>query len=181
MKSLKKIVSVFLVCLMALSVMSVSAFAADEVITNVDITVASPANGEKASGACVIDTLNTALNFIEWGNAATDEILYSSDSSTAVVDKAFENGNSYTVRIIIKTGEGYVFNSAKNLNVTINGNKAEIADISPDGKTLAVTSTFTCGAEGEDNGSDTFGQILNFLKTLLLTFVRIIGAFFGIK
>ncbi len=207
MKSLKKFLSVFLACLMAFGVMSASVFAedidttipsedttvdggettdpvepADELITAVDLTVAAPIDGEYATGTCVIDTLNTALNFIQWVDADTDDVLYSSNANDTVVEMPFMGGFDYTVNLIITAGEGYAF-AAEGLAVTVNGNAAEIADLSEDGKELAISYTFTCEAIGGDDDEEpavTFDQVLNFLKTLLVTFIRFLGSLVGI-
>ncbi len=190
MKSLKKFLAAFLACVMAFGVMSASAFAADtdnEIISAIEIAVSAPVDGEFATGLCVIDTSNTTLSFLQW----VDEdgaILYSSNTDADVVDAAFEIGNSYMVQLVVTAGKGYAFDGTENLTATVNGNDAEIVDVDENGKELAITYTFDCEAAGDgddDNNNDgpsiTFDQVLNFLKTVLLTFIRFLGSLVGIK
>ncbi len=210
MKSFEKILAVLLACLMAFSVLSAAVFADEtdgtpavedtsttdtsenvtedtdenELISVVDVTVAAPVDGEYADGLCIVNTLNTALNSIEWVDVETGDILYSSDPNADVVDTAFFGGYDYSVNIVLTAGEGYAFDSAENLSVTVNGADAELVDVSENGKVLLFTLTFSCGETGGDDDEGpavNFDQILNFLKTLLLTFVRFLGSLVGIK
>ncbi len=190
MKSLKKFLAVFLACMMAFGVMSASVFAEDtgdeapanELISTVDVTVAAPVDGEYADGSMVNDTLNTALSFIQWVDAE-GAILYSSVPDADVAEVAFVGGSAYTVQLVLTASEGYEFDSSYALKVTVNGNAATVEDLSEDCKEIAISYTFDCETSGDsdDGPSVTFDQVLNFLKTILLTFVRFLGSLVGIK
>ena len=195
MKSLKKALAIFLASVMALGVMSVSAFAEviDSVdgmpITFVDVTVEAPIDGNYASGNFVIDSEEYELADMMWTDAATDDILYSTNVDEEIVDAAFTEGSVYTVSIALYAADGYVFElNADELIVSVNGYVAEVEEISELGKLLIISCDFECSASdaGIDDGDDgassiTFDQILELLKTVLVTFIRFIGSLLGIK
>lgn len=195
MKSLKKILAITLSLIMALGIVSVSAFAEDviednteavenEVISAVDITVVRPVAGEYAVGDYVFDSADYSVEFLQWVGYGTEDILYSTDPTVEVTDAAFETGAAYVVCITVVAEEGFVFDAAENLAVTVNGSKAVVADLSDDATELSFTCVFECAdsAElGDEEGGFDFSQVLEFLKTLLMTFVRFIGSIFGIS
>lgn len=195
MKSLKKILAITLSLIMVLGIVSVSAFAEDviedntdavenEVISAVDITVVRPVAGEYAVGDYVFDSADYSVEFLQWVGYGTEDILYSTDPTVEVVDKAFESGYSYVICITVAAAEGFVFDEAENLTVTVNGSNAVVADISDDAKELSFTCVFECADSadmGDDEGGFDFSQVLGFLKTLLMTFIRFIGSIFGIS
>lgn len=187
MKSLKKILAITLSLIMALGIVSVSAFAEDAenaVISEVDITVVRPVADEYAVGDYVFDSTDYSVEFLQWVGYGTEEILYSTDPTVEVTDKPFEIGSAYVVCITVVAEDGFVFDSAENLTLTVNGSKAAIADLSDDAKELSFTCVFECADSadiGGDEGGIDFDQILEFLKTLLVTFIRLIGSFFGIS
>lgn len=198
MKSIKKILAIVLSTILALGVMSVSAFAEEtagdttgeavekEIVSVVDVVVPAPIDGDVATGTCIIEDSEYELSFIQWVEYSSENILYSSDE-TVEAEGNFELGKSYVVCITVSAAEGYVFDSADNLIVSINGYEATLADISEDGTELSFTCIFDCGTGiGDGSGDDVsggfdFDQILGFLKTLLMTFVRFIGSIFGIS
>ncbi|MBQ8575326.1 MAG: hypothetical protein IJ447_04690 [Clostridia bacterium] len=184
MKSHKKILAITLSVIMALGVVSVSAFAedvtTDEVITYVDVTVAAPVAGESATGDYAIEGLEYGLEFIQWRE-------YTSDGIGEPVDGEFEANSAYVVCLTVMAAEGYVFDSVDNLVISVNGYEAELADLSDDSKYLSFTCVFECDAEDVDDGDDVvgggfdFGQLLNLIKTVLLTFVRFLGSLIGLS
>lgn len=184
MKSLKKIIAITLSLIMALGVVSVSAFAEDAVISEVDITVVRPVADEYAVGDYVFDSVDYSVEFLQWMGYGTEEILYSTDPTVEVADKPFELGSAYVVCITVVAEDGFVFDSAENLTLTVNGSKAALADLSDDAKELSFTCVFECADSadlGGDEGGIDFDQILEFLKTLLITFIRFVGSIFGIS
>lgn len=185
MKSLKKILAITLSVIMALGVVSASAFAedvaTDEIITYVDVTVAAPVAGEIATGDYAIDGVEYGLDFIQWCE-------YTSDGIGEPVDGEFEADSAYIVCLTVMAAEGYVFDSADNLVISVNGYEAELADLSDDSKSLSFTCVFKCDAEDVDGGDDIvvdggfdFSQLLTLLKTVLLTFVRFLGSLIGLS
>ncbi len=192
MKSIKKILAITLSLIMALGVLSVSAFAEDEtaneIISVVDITVAAPVAGEYAIGDYAHEGTDYALTFVQWMNYESGEILYSSDETAVPVDKTYEAGEAYIVCITAQAEEGFVFDAQENLIVSVNGYEAEIVDLTEDGKELSFTCVFECEADedigGDDGNADggfSFDQILNLLKSVFLTFIRFIGSLIGIS
>lgn len=191
MKSLKKLLAITLSAIMALGVMSVSAFAedvaTDEVLTYVDVTVAAPVAGEYATGDYAIEDLDYSLSYIQWNEYSSDDILYSSDETIEVADKTFEEGSAYVVCLTVTAADGYVFATAENLVISVNGYEAQLADLSEDAKDLSFTCVFECEAENVDGGDDAvnggfdFSQLLDLLKTVLLTFVRFLGSLIGLS
>ncbi len=196
MKSLKKALAIFLATVMALGVMSVSAFADEETVVEgtpvsfVGITVEAPVDGYYADCVYDLDSDEYELVDLMWEDAVTGELLYSTVEGAEVVDKAFEAGSVYTVSVALYAADGYVFElDAENLVVSVNGYVAEIEEISEAGKLLIVSCDFECMADGadiggDDNGNTTgnaFNQVLNFLKSLVVSFIRLIGTLFGIK
>lgn len=193
MKTIKKILAITLSVIMALSVMSVCAFAEDEItdaiLSEIAITVAAPVAGEYASGDYEFESVDYSITFRQWVNFETSEILYSSDDSVTPVDKAFEAGSAYVVCLTVAAEEGFVFDAAENLVVTVNGYDAQIVDISDDAKELSFTCVFECEEElGGDLGGDDvvtggfdFSQIIDFIKTALLTFIRFLGSLIGLS
>ncbi len=196
MKSIKKILAITLSLLMALGVLSVSAFAegetdaiTNEIISVVDITVAAPVAGEYAIGDYGYESADYSLTFRQWMNYESGEILYSSDETVVPVDKTFEAGEAYIVCITAQAEEGFAFDSQENLIVSINGYEAEIVDLTEDGKELSFTCVFECeadedisgGDEGNTDGGFSFGQLFEVLKSALLAFVRFLGSLVGIS
>ncbi len=189
MKSLKKILAITLSLIMALGIMSVSAFAEDEsadVISVIDVAVAEPVEGDVVTGAFAIEGLEYHLTFIQWSEWASGTVLYSSAKDFEVTDRHFEAGHSYVVCLTVKAGDGYVFDSAENLTAYVNNNEAQIANVSEDGKEVSFTYIFDCTVDEGDEGDEGFGsnfdteQLLELLKTILLTFVRFIGSLLGL-
>ncbi|MBR3836337.1 MAG: hypothetical protein IKJ69_06110 [Clostridia bacterium] len=198
MKSIKKLLAIMLSVLMAFGIMSFSAFAEDaaddttteetvtaEVISEVDVTVVNPVDGDFATGDYVVDGFEYHLTFIQWVEYSSGNVLYSSDKSVET-DGNFEAGKSYVVCLTVKANDGYAFDSVENLIVSVNGYEATIADISDDATELSFTCVFDCDETSDDGGEDIgggfdFDQVLEFLKTLLVTFIRMIGSFFGIS
>lgn len=189
MKLIKKILAIALSVILALGIMSVSAFAEDatnEVVSVVDVVVPAPVDGDAATGTYAIDSSAYDLTLIQWVEYSSENIIYSSDE-TFEAEGYFEAGKSYVVCITVNTAEGYVFDSTDNLIISINGYEAVFADVSEDGTELSFTCIFDCdtdadAGDGDDiGGGFDFNQILEFLKTLLVTFVRFIGSIFGIS
>lgn len=189
MKSFKKALAILLAAMMTFSVLAVSAFAegeANAVITFVDVTVAAPVDGEYATGDWVMDTADAEVTFLQWTDYDTEEILYTTDEETETVDAAFVEGGTYVVGLTVTAADGYEFD-AENIVLSVNGYAADLVDISEDSKEVSFTCVFDCDAEAGDiddgagSGSISFDQVLNFLKTLLLTFVRFIGSLLGYK
>lgn len=192
MKSIKKLLAITLSLIMALGVLSVSAFAedeiTDEIISVVDITVAAPVAGEYAIGDYEFESVDYSVEFLQWMNYESSEILYSSDDTVIPVEKTFEAGEAYIVCLTVATAEGFVFDAEENLIVSVNGYEAEIADLTEDGKELSFTCIFECEAEDDIGGDDgnvdggfSFDQILNLLKSVFLTFIRFIGSLIGLS
>lgn len=195
MKSLKKALAIFLATVMALGVMSVSVFADEETVVEgtlvsfVGITVEAPVDGYNADCVYDLDSDEYELVDLMWEDAETGDLLCSTVEGAEVVDKAFEAGSVYTVTLALNAADGYVFDlDAENLVVSVNGYVAEIEEISEAGKLLIVSCDFECVADGSDIGGDdnnttgnAFNQVLNFLKSLVVSFIRLIGALFGIK
>lgn len=189
MKTFKKALAIVLATMMAFSVLAVSVFAegeANAVITFVDVTVAAPVDGEYATGDWVMDTADAEVTFMQWADYYTEDILFSTDEGTEVVDATFVEGGSYVVGITVTAAEGYEF-ASENLVLSVNGYAAELVDISEDAKEVSFTCVFDCDADNMDiddgtgNGSFSFDQVLEFLKSVLMTFVRFIGSIFGYK
>lgn len=187
MKTFKKALAILLATMMAFSVLAVSVFAEEEtnaVITFVDVTVPAPIDGEYATGDWVMDDENAEVTFIQWSDYYTEDILYTTDEETEVVDAAFVDGGSYIVGITVTAAEGYEFD-AENLVLSVNGYAAELVDVSEDAKEVSFTCVFDCNSdEGNiDNGTGSFSfdQVLDFLKSVLMTFVRFIGSLLGYK
>ena len=191
MKSFKKALAIFLATVMALGVMSVSVFAEGEsvsgiLVSEVDVTVEAPVADCYASGNYLIESEEYELIEMMWTDANTGDILYSTNADAEVADVTFTEGSVYTVSIALYAADGYVFElDSEALIVSINGYAAEVEEISELGKLLIVSCDFECEGEIVDGGDDTsgitFDQILDLLKTVLLTFVRFIGSLLGIK
>ena len=187
MKTFKKALAVLLATMMAFSVLAVSVFAegeANAVISFVDVTVAAPVDGEYASGDWVMDDENATVTFIQWADYYTEDILYTTDEETEVVDAAFAEGGSYVVSLTVTAAEGYEF-ATENLVLSVNGYAAELVEVSEDAKEVSFTCIFDCDSGEIDvddgAGSISFDQILSFLKSVLMTFVRFIGSLLGYK
>lgn len=189
MKTFKKVLAVVLSTLMAFSVLAVSVFAEGtepEVITNVEITVAAPVEGEYASADCLLETENVTVAFLQWTDYYTDEILFSTDAEAEVTDSTYEADGSYVVGITLTADEGYVFDSAENLVISVNGYAAELVEITEDSGEISFTCIFDCESvdtDVDDGGagvSISFDQILSVLKSALLAFVRFIGTLLGL-
>lgn len=193
MKSIKKILAITLSLIMALGVLSVSVFAedeiTDEIISLVDITVAAPVAGEYAIGDYEFEGVDYSLTFRQWMNYDSGEILYSSDEDVIPADKAYEAGEAYVICLVAKAEEGFVFDAKENLIVSVNGYEAEVVDLSEDGKELSFTCIFECEAEEDIGGGDdgnagggfSFGQLLDLIKSVFLTFIRFLGSLIGIS
>ena len=187
MKTFKKALAILLATMMAFSVLAVSVFAEGEsnaVITFVDVTVPAPVDGEYATGDWVMDDENAEVTFIQWVDYYTEDILYTTDEETEVIDATFVEGGSYIVGITVTAAEGYEFD-AENLVLSVNGYAAELVDISEDATEISFTCVFDCTADEADvdngNGSFSFDQVFAFLKSVLMTFVRFIGSLLGYK
>lgn len=182
MKTFKKALAVLLATMMAFSVLAVSVFAENKVIDAVEVTVALPVDGEYASGDWVLDTVGTAITFLQWTDCETEEILFSTDDEAEIADATFVEGGSYMVSITVATVAGYEF-AAENIDLSINGYEAELVEVSEELNEVSFTCVFDCdsGEIDMDDSSVTFDQVLSFLKTLLLTFVRFVGSLLGYK
>ncbi len=194
MKTIKKLLAITLSLIMALSVFSVSVFAEEEtdvieneIISIVDITVAAPVEGEYALGDYDFESVDYSVDFLQWMNYESGEILYSSDETVIPVDKAFEAGEAYIVCLTVAAAEGFAFDAEENLVVSVNGYEAEIVDLTEDGKELSFTCIFECEAEDDIGGDDgneggfSFGQLLELIKSVFLTFIRFIGSLIGLS
>lgn len=193
MKSLKKALAIFLATVMALGVMSVSAFADDldtasgTPVSFVEVTVEAPVADNYATGNFIIDSDEYELVDMMWTDAETGDILYSTNVDEEITDVTFTEGSVYTVSIALYAAEGYLFElDSDELIVSINGYVAEVEEISELGRLLIISCDFECTNDADiDDGSDsssvTFDQILALLKSVLVTFVRFIGSLFGIK
>lgn len=195
MKSLKKVLAIFLATVMALGVMSVSAFAEDEfetvegtLVSFVGITVESPVEGYYADCIYELDSDEYELVDMKWANAETGDLIYSTLLDDEVVDETFAAGTVYTVTIALYAADGYVFGlDSEELTVSVNGYVAEDFEVSELGKVLIVNFDFECEADGSDIGGDddtstgvTFDQIIELLKSVVLTIIRFFGSLFGI-
>lgn len=190
MKTMKKVLAVFLSMLMCLGVLSVSAFADEgmtasgEAVTFVGITIELPEDGVYPSNFHDLDSEAYELVDLTWTDVEADEVIFSSFADALIEEKPFEEGKLYTVSLTLYATDGYVFD-LEDLVVSVNGYAAEIEDISLAGKRLVVNCDFECSSEDidVDDGSTgiSFDQVLDLLKTVLLTFARFIGALLGIK
>ena len=198
MNSIKKILAITLAVIMSLGIVSASAFAegetevtpeeiTNEIISVVDITVAAPVEGEYAIGDYEYDSADYAVEFLEWVGFETGVIYYSTDEEAEIADEPFTAGSAYVVCITVSAAEGFVFDAQENLIVSINGYEAQIFDLTEDGKELSFSCLFECEAEeeiGDDNGSIdggfSFTMVLDFIKSVFLTFFRLIGSLIGL-
>ena len=199
MKSIKKIFAITLAVIMALGVLSVSVFAegetettpeetVNEIISVVDITVAAPVEGEYAVGDYEYESADYAIEFLQWVNYTSGDILYSTDEETEIADVTFEAGEAYVVCITASAAEGFVFDAQENLIVSVNGYEAQIVDLTEDGKELSFSCLFECeaeediggGDEGDTDGGFSFDQFLSLLKSVFVTFFRFIGSLIGL-
>ena len=191
MKSIKKVFAVLLAMIMAFGVVSASAFAeeslpADEdtAIDYVNVTVEAPMAGYLADGLAFAEAPYYEIIELEWSDAETDEILYSTNKDAEIVEKTFEEYAIYTVKVALDAAEGYVFEADSDaLEVEVNGKSAEVVDITEDGKTLIISCDFVCqagDADIDDGGAGVnFDNIFGVLKTMLRTFMRLIGTLLG--
>ncbi len=190
MKTMKKILAVFLATILAFGVMSVSVFAEDgdsasgEAINFVDVTIELPEDGLYGSSFHSLGSEAYELVSLMWTDVEANEVIYSSVSESLVEEKPFEDGKVYTATITLYAAKGYVFDLG-DLVVSVNGYAAEIKEINLAGKRLVATCDFECSSEdfdiNDDGTSITFDQILGLLKTVLITFIRFIGSLLGIK
>lgn len=191
MKFMKKSLAVFLAMIMALSVFSVSVFADEsedtasgQAINFVGITVELPEDGIYPSNYHVLDSEAYEVADFTWSDAETDEVIFSSLAESLIETKPFVDGKVYTLTVTLYATSGYLFDM-EDLVVSINGYAAEIEEVNLLGKRLVATCDFECKAEiiDDDNGATgiTFDQVLDLLKTVLLTFVRLLGSLIGIK
>lgn len=191
MKTMKKALAVMLAMIMALGVFSLSALAEDdestasgEAITFVDVTIELPEPEVYPTNYHALGSEAYELVDLTWTDAETDEIVFSSFAESLIETKPFVDGKVYTVTLTLYAAQGYVFD-LENTVVSVNGYVAEIEEINIMGKRLVATCDFECKEDIIDIGGDgtsnaVFDQILGFLKTLLLTFVRFVGSIFGI-
>ncbi len=191
MKSIKKVLAVLLAMIMAFSVMSISVFAdeviedADKAIDYVNVTVEAPMAGYLADGLAFAEAPSYEVVDLEWTDSETDEILYSTNEDAEIVEKTFEEYAIYNVKIALCAVDGYVFEvDSETLVVEVNGKKAEVVEITEEGKVLVVSCDFVCQAEDADVDDDgglgiNFDSIFGFLKTILQTFLRLIGTLLG--
>lgn len=196
MKSIKKVFAVLLAMLMAFGIMSASAFAEenlpeedlpaveDTAIDYVNVTVEAPMAGYLADGLAFAEAPSYEVVDLEWTDAETDEILYSTNEDAEIVEKTFEEYAIYNVKIALYAADGYVFEpDSETLVVEVNGKEAEVVEITEEGKVLVVSCDFVCQAEDADvDDGDTgvnFDNIFGFLKTLFQTFMRLIGTLLG--
>ncbi len=190
MKTMKKVLAVFLATILAFGVMSVSAFAEDEdtasgeAINFVDVTIELPEDGVYATNLHSLGSEAYELVSLTWTDVEENEIIYSSLTESLIEEKPFADGKVYTATITLYAASGYVFDLG-DLVVSVNGYAAEIKEINLAGKRLVATCDFECSSEDfdiDDGGAGiTFDQILGLLKTVFVTFVRFIGALLGIK
>lgn len=191
MKSIKKVLAVLLAMIMAFSVMSISVFA-DEVIEDddkaidyVNVTVEAPMAGFLADGLAFAEAPYYEVVDLEWTDAETDEILYSTNEDAEIVEKTFEEYAIYNVKIALYAADGYIFEAdSETLVVEVNGKDAEVVEITEEGKVLVISCDFVCQAEDADVDDDgglgiNFDSIFGFLKTLFQTFMRLIGTLLG--
>ena len=200
MKSLKKILAITLAVIMSLGIVSAAAFAEDEtevtpeetvneIISVVDVTVAEPVAGEYATGDCVFEGDDYAVDFLEWVGFETENIYFSTDPEDVITEEPFAAGNSYVVCITVEAADGFVFDTQENLIVSVNGYEAQIYDLTEDGKELSFSCLFECeaeediggGDEGDTDGGFSFDQFLELIKSVFVTFIRFIGSLLGIE
>ncbi len=191
MKSIKKVLAVLLAMIMAFGVVSASVFAEEELpkaeataIDYVNVTVEAPIAGYLAGGLALSESPTYEVVDLEWTDAETDEVLYSTNEDAEIVEKAFEEYAIYTVKVALGAADGYAFDAdSEALKVEVNGKKAEIVEITEDGNVMIISCDFVCQAEDadiDDGGMGTnFDGIFGFLKTILQTFLRLIGTLLG--
>lgn len=191
MKSMKKVLAVFLAMIMAFGVVSASVFAEEEIpkaeataIDYVNVTVEAPMAGYLAGGLALSESPTYEVVDLEWTDAETDEVLYSTNEDAEIVEKTFEEYAIYNVKIALSAAEGYVFEAdPETLKVEVNGKKAKVVEIKEDGNIMIISCDFVCQAEDtdiDDGGMGTnFDGIFAFLKTILQTFLRLIGTLLG--
>lgn len=191
MKSIKKVLAVLLAMIMAFGVVSASVFAEEELpeaevtaIDYVNVTVEAPMAGYLADGLAFAEAPSYEVVDLEWTDAETDEVLYSTNEDAEIVEKAFEEYAIYTVKVALGAADGYAFDAeSETLKVEVNGKKAEIVEITEDGNVMIISCDFVCQAEDadiDDGGMGTnFDGIFAFLKTILQTFLRLIGTLLG--
>lgn len=116
----------------------------ENTITDIGIvSVAEPEVGAAAkSRAYTVISADYSVYSVSWYNK-TDGYLMMID------DDAFEAGKTYTVRVTVNAGNGYVFN---NPTATINGNTAKVSTVSGYNKEnrLLISYDFTTPAENSD-------------------------------
>lgn len=191
MKTMKKALAIFLTTVMTLGVMSVSAFAFDITtivgtpIETVGITVEAPIAGYYADGLHSVEAPSYEIVDLTWTDAETDEILYSTNEDVAIVDKVYEEYSIYTVTASVYAADGYVFPlDVEAITVEINGRKAKVEKVTELGKVIVVSCDFVCEAGDPDDigGTNTsFDQVLDFIKTIIQTFLRLIGTLLGFE
>lgn len=191
MKSIKKVLAVLLAMIMAFGVVSASVFAEEELpkaeataIDYVNVTVEAPIAGYLAGGLALSEAPTYEVSDIEWTDAETDEVLYSTNEDAEIIEKTFEEYAIYNVKIALSAADGYVFDAdSETLKVEVNGKKAKVVEITEDGSVIIISCDFVCQAEDADidNGGAGAGAngVLEFLKTLWATFVRLIGTLLG--
>ncbi len=191
MKSIKKVLAVLLAMIMAFSIMSISVFAdeviedADKAIDYVNVTVEAPMAGFLADGLAFAEAPSYEVVDLEWTDAETDEILYSTNKDAEIVEKTFEEYAIYNVKIALYAADGYVFEAdSETLVVEVNGKDAEVVEITEEGKVLVVSCDFVCQAEDADIDDDggagiNFDNIFDLLQIILQTFLRLIGTLLG--
>lgn len=191
MKSIKKVLAVLLAMIMAFGVVSASVFAEEELpeaevtaIDYVNVTVEAPMAGYLAGGLALSESPTYEVVDLEWTDAETDEVLYSTNEDAEIVEKTFEEYAIYNVKIALSAAEGYVFEAdPETLTVEVNGKSAEVVEITEDGNTMIISCDFVCQAEDsdiDDGGMGiNFDGIFGFLKTILQTFLRLIGTLLG--
>lgn len=189
MKSIKKVLAVLLAMIMAFGVVSASVLAEEDLpeveaaaIDYVNVTVEAPIAGYEAGGLAFAEAPSYEVVDLEWTDAETEEILYSTNEDAEIVEKTFEEYSIYTVKIAVSAAEGYVFEAdSETLTVEVNGEKAEVVEITEDGNVMIISCDFVCQAEDADvdDGGAGANGVLEFLKTLWTTFMRLIGTLLG--
>lgn len=190
MKTMKKALAVLLAMIMALGVFSLSALAEDDentasgqAISFVDVTIELPEPEIYPTNYHALGSETYELVDLTWKDTEANEIIFSSLADSLIETKPFVDGKVYTVTLTLYASQGYVFD-LENTVVAVNGYVAEIEEINIMGKRLVATCDFECKEDildiGDGTTNATFDQILSFLKTLLLTFVRFVGSLLGI-